>query len=141
MRRLWRKRVDAAADVAAELAVSRLLVECRDETSSVSTALDGVMLPTRGRLLLRHLMFLPPQTVEQVRERLGGDGYVPAPALPEEPAAPAGLVAVALARGLRIDSEGTAQRSVAQELAVVSSMTARAGGRFGTWAVLATLAE
>ncbi|WP_155820837.1 hypothetical protein [Gordonia hirsuta] len=136
MRRVWRKRRGPVRDAAAELECSRLLVDCADETAAVSAVLGGATLPAQGQFLLRHLIFLPPHSVGQVRARLGSDGYVDAPPLPEESSAPAGLVGLAVARSMRIDAQ-----SVAQELAVVSSMTTRAGGRFGTWAVLATLAE
>lgn len=138
MRWMVRKRSETP-DVGAVLPTATTVVECWDETQPASVVLAGAddtsALGDREQLF-RVLLYLGESEVPAVVARLGGDEYRTAPARPTDPPAPGPLVAVALARSLCV----TAQ-SVAQELAVLASITTRAGGQFAGWAVLATLAE
>lgn len=125
-----------ARDVAAELCRARVLVECHDETMSASGGLAAAGFDRADEVLLRHLLFVPPGRHEPVVERCLADGYIEAPGLSSDPPVPAGTVAVAVARLQRVDA-----RSLAHERAIIGSMTARHGGEFGGWAVLAVPEE
>ncbi len=135
MFRWGRRRSARAVDVASLLATESSVVECWDEVQPASTVLGGAEFSGRS-CLLRVLLCIREEEVAGFLERLSGDGYQAAPARPSDPAIPDGLVAVAVARALDVSAQ-----TVAQELAVLQSMTARAGGTFVGWAVLATLAE
>lgn len=138
---LRRKKRERQIDVAAELPAAVILVESWDETVPASTVLAGLAgsgggVPPDSPMLLRCVLYLREDDAASIVDRLAGDGYVGAPARSSDPPAPEALRTVVVARNLAV----TAQ-AVAQELAVLSSMTARSGGTFGGWAVLATLTE
>lgn len=132
MGRWWRRSRKAVRDAAEELTRAEVLVECHDETVSASEALTGAGFDRPDEVLLRHLLFVDADRREPVLARCGMDGYVEAPALPSDPSAPAGRIAVAVARLQRVDA-----RTLSQERAIIGSMTARLGGESGGWAVLA----
>ncbi|MFT3661945.1 MAG: hypothetical protein QM809_11245 [Gordonia sp. (in: high G+C Gram-positive bacteria)] len=126
----WRRR-RAPRDAAAELRRARVLVECHDEAASSSSFLNDAGFTRTDEVLLRHLVFVPDDASERFLTRLAGDGYVPAPALPSDPAPPAGLVAVAVGRVQRVDGQ-----SLSRERSLIASMAARGAGVVGGWAVL-----
>lgn len=132
---MWRKRRARIRDPREELPTARVLVECHDETAAASTVLAGVDGIGADELLLRHVVIVDAERVAELVERCAVDGYVRAPALGSDPAALEGRVAVALARLQKVDAQ-----TVAQERALLSSMTTRLGGAFGSWAVLAPAA-
>ncbi|MCK0440991.1 hypothetical protein MUG78_16405 [Gordonia alkaliphila] len=132
MVRKWWKKSRAPRDVEAELVGARVLTRCEDETASASSVLAEAAIGGVDELLLRHVAVVPGDAAEEFVRRCAVDGYVHAPALSSDPIAPDGAVAVAVARLQKIDA-----RSVSAERALLSSMTARSGGAFGGWAVLA----
>ncbi|WP_298445044.1 hypothetical protein [Gordonia sp. (in: high G+C Gram-positive bacteria)] len=131
MRRWFMRRADAPRDVSEELTRAVVIAESHDETAASSTVLAAAGLIDPAERLLRLLVFLPAAQVPGVIERCASEDYVPAPALASDPLAPAGLVAVALARVQPIDA-----RRVSQERSLLSSIAARVGGTVGGWAVL-----
>ncbi|GAA4746749.1 hypothetical protein [Gordonia alkaliphila] len=132
MVRKWWRKSRVPRDVEVELVGARILARCEDEAAAASSVLAQAAIEGADELLLRHVAVVPGEAVEEFVRRCAVDGYVRAPALPSDPVAPDGAVAVAVARLQKIDA-----RSVSAERALLSSMTARSGGAFGGWAVLA----
>lgn len=103
-----------------------------DDAAASSAVLDAAPdFDPEAQSVLRHVLELPPGSVDEVLRLVGQDSYVRVAPDPADGAAAPGLELVAVARVQRVDA-----LHVSQERSRMAGVTARHGGRAVVWQVL-----
>ena len=134
--RLWPWRKAGKVPVSLDgIEQATVLAESHDEAAATSSVLAEAGAQPSGDVIVRQLVFLDPQRVDELLARCTADGYTRVPGTPGDPLPPEGEVAVAVARAEEVDSS-TLPVLLSRERALMTSAASRVGGTFAGWSIL-----